>query len=158
MLLLLALLSLARADVVDDPPADCPPGARGETAHSGTWCEATTCTLDSQCAEGQTCREVALCVDTYERECGHQELTVAWMDHTSLVAGPIEALLSGMLRLRKERLPQWPARTEVHMVTPGGHDIIAHAELVEETARAVVYHLELSEAAHHLLVQEAHRH
>ena len=75
MLLLLALLSLARADVVDDPPADCPPGARGETAHSGTWCEATTCTLDSQCAEGQTCREVALCVDTYERECGGMQVT-----------------------------------------------------------------------------------
>ncbi|MCK6506796.1 hypothetical protein L6R53_26070 [Myxococcota bacterium] len=89
---------------------------------------------------------------------GHQELTVAWMDHASLVEGPLEALLSGMLRLRRERLPQWPARTEVHLVTPGGHDIVAHAELVEETGSAVVYHLELSPAAHHLLVEEAHQH
>ncbi|MCK6506795.1 hypothetical protein L6R53_26065 [Myxococcota bacterium] len=70
MLLLLTLLSLARADVVDDPPADCPAGSVGQTSHTGTWCEAATCRSDSQCAEGQTCREVALCVDTYTRECG----------------------------------------------------------------------------------------
>lgn len=75
MILLFALLSLARADVVDDPPADCPPGSRGETAHSGTWCEAKTCTADSECAEGQVCREVALCVDTYERDCGGMQVT-----------------------------------------------------------------------------------
>lgn len=70
MTFLLLLSALALADVVDEPPTDCPPGSRGESAHSGSWCEADECEATSECPEGQVCRELSLCVDTYEQECG----------------------------------------------------------------------------------------
>ena len=68
----------ARADAIEAPPAACPEGSVGESSHEGTWCEATTCQSDADCAgHGQwpeprrhyVCRQTELCVrtETYTR-------------------------------------------------------------------------------------------
>ena len=64
-LLLLLLLLLAprsvRADAIEGPPA-CPPGARGRSSHSGTWCEAAPCASDADCSDvGGHCRPWRVC-------------------------------------------------------------------------------------------------
>jgi dissimilatory sulfite reductase (desulfoviridin) alpha/beta subunit len=41
--------SRVRADAVPPPPDNCPNGAVGITGHSGTWCEASTCSLGNTC-------------------------------------------------------------------------------------------------------------
>lgn len=69
MLLLLLVLG-ARADVIMNPPEDCPRGSQGRSGHIGTWCEAGTCAREGACPEGQVCETVALCVDTRESPCG----------------------------------------------------------------------------------------
>jgi len=64
----------ARADVVEPPPPDCPPGSVARTDHGGPWCEATTCESDGECAPqtggptGLVCREVPLCVQSVSHE------------------------------------------------------------------------------------------
>lgn len=67
---LAAMLALfaapARADVVRDPPPDCPPGSSADTAHCGPLCRALTCTSDADCKEGNTCQSTKACLHTYE--------------------------------------------------------------------------------------------
>lgn len=59
--LFLSLLpSAALADAIDGPPA-CPPGARGESSHSGTACVPWTCAADADCEAGARCEERRLC-------------------------------------------------------------------------------------------------
>jgi len=51
----------AAADAIESPPA-CPPGATGQSSHSGTYCAATPCTTDAECTEsGRTCAEWRVC-------------------------------------------------------------------------------------------------
>lgn len=70
MTLLLLLATLAHADVVNDPPADCPRGSRGTTSHIGEWCEPDDCTSSTTCEADQECSPVGLCVTTEEVGCG----------------------------------------------------------------------------------------
>ncbi|MEZ4323129.1 MAG: hypothetical protein R3F61_37025 [Myxococcota bacterium] len=65
---MIALLSLALADVVGPPPDDCPPGASGTSSHGGPYCVPSTC--DGTCEEGGTCEPAGLCVLEETRECG----------------------------------------------------------------------------------------
>lgn len=66
------LPSVARADAIDGPPSDCPPGSIGESSHSGSWCEPSVCERDADCAKRDRsgngkhrfrCEEAALCVE-----------------------------------------------------------------------------------------------
>lgn len=59
-LLVLGAPGAAHADAIDGPPA-CPPGARGRSSHSGTWCVPASCTADADCEGGATCVERRLC-------------------------------------------------------------------------------------------------
>jgi hypothetical protein len=63
--------SVAGADVVMPPPAECPRGAIGATSHAGPHCAPTTCTVDAECTEMERgapleCVEAGLCVATRE--------------------------------------------------------------------------------------------
>lgn len=60
--MLLFAMSLAMADVVDPAPEDCPTGSYGTTSHWGPACEANTCSSDTECAEGDSCVPLGLCV------------------------------------------------------------------------------------------------
>ncbi len=53
---------LAYADAVPPPPTGCPNGTVGATGHTGPYCAPASCTFDSDCREGTTCREEALCI------------------------------------------------------------------------------------------------
>lgn len=63
---LVALLLLtggeARADVIDDPPRDCPAGSYGNVCHGGPFCEPYDCQNDDDCGEGRTCQPVMACI------------------------------------------------------------------------------------------------
>ncbi len=61
---------VAFADAIPMEPNNCPLGSSGRSSHAGTWCEATTCAAESDCADGQGCRSVGLCVDVQEWACG----------------------------------------------------------------------------------------
>lgn len=41
---------------------ECPPGAKYKTEGEFKWCEPTVCDNDAQCATGEVCKPVALCV------------------------------------------------------------------------------------------------
>lgn len=71
-----ALVSLlpcvARADAIDGPPSDCPPGSIGDSSHDGSWCTPTVCERDEDCEKQAPvsarkrrfrCEEAALCVE-----------------------------------------------------------------------------------------------
>ena len=60
-MMLLALTALALADVVSDPPEDCPPGSVGSTSHRGTRCAPLLCN-DATCNDDLTCQNLSLCV------------------------------------------------------------------------------------------------
>lgn len=52
VVLVLGTVGVAHADAIDGPPA-CPPGARGDSAHEGQWCEPWPCTADAECDGGR---------------------------------------------------------------------------------------------------------
>lgn len=56
--------SPASADVVDEPPADCPAYSSAQTCHGGPYCAPRTCTTDADCSGGLTCQALPLCMDT----------------------------------------------------------------------------------------------
>lgn len=58
------------------PPTDCPPGSVGKAEGQNTWCEPSICETEAQCAAGQVCRPVALCVQigTLEKKDGGPSL------------------------------------------------------------------------------------
>jgi hypothetical protein len=58
----------ARADVVDPPPASCPPGSTPSTGHSGPYCAPTPECTATSCSGGASCLAVAQCIET--RDCG----------------------------------------------------------------------------------------
>lgn len=55
-LVLFSTSSPARAE------EECPPGAKYKTEGEFKWCEPTVCDNDAQCATGEVCKPVALCV------------------------------------------------------------------------------------------------
>jgi len=55
-LALSTVTTLARAD------DECPPGAKYKTEGEFKWCEPTVCENDAQCATGEVCKPVSLCV------------------------------------------------------------------------------------------------
>jgi hypothetical protein len=55
-----SVTGVVRADAISGPPA-CPPGARGESAHSGEWCVPWRCTQDGECGPGHVCRPWRVC-------------------------------------------------------------------------------------------------
>jgi hypothetical protein len=73
LFLTLFLSPVALADVVMDPPEDCPAGSEGTSSHAGEWCEEQTCDADdadASCPEGTECLSTSVCLDVYEDECG----------------------------------------------------------------------------------------
>lgn len=58
----LLLVSIAEADAVPPPPADCPAGSRGETCHGGPHCRPKPCDVDADCSSGETCQDLDLCL------------------------------------------------------------------------------------------------
>lgn len=59
--LLSGLLTSARADVVDFPPASCPRGSTPETCHGGPHCRVKLCQTDADCPKGKACKPVQAC-------------------------------------------------------------------------------------------------
>ena len=66
------LLGVALADAIPIGFDDCPRGSFNRNTHSGTWCEPTTCTDDSDCGSAQVCSldAIALCTETQTVPCG----------------------------------------------------------------------------------------
>ncbi len=59
----------ASADVVGPMDSiDCPTGASESSCHGSQYCSPDRCTDDDDCANGATCEELDLCMDT--RTCG----------------------------------------------------------------------------------------
>ncbi|WP_096326016.1 MYXO-CTERM sorting domain-containing protein [Nannocystis exedens] len=52
----------ARADVVEEPPADCPAGTKGNTCHGGPFCSPLKCFSDAECTDGATCQDTKGCI------------------------------------------------------------------------------------------------
>jgi uncharacterized protein (TIGR03382 family) len=76
-------ITVARADVVDEPPSDCPSGTVGRTGHQGPYCAPAPC--DDAC-EG-TCEEVGLCLTTHTSTwSGYEPYT--WQEVTKTCDGP----------------------------------------------------------------------
>ena len=70
-MIIFLLSSFAWADAINIPEnPNCPPGSSLHTSHAGTWCQATTCTDDSECSNGLSCIGVSLCVESSEVPCG----------------------------------------------------------------------------------------
>ena len=69
-ILLLFLGQFAYADVVMDPPEDCPIGSEGTSSHSGEWCREMTCDATDPCPEGTECVNTSVCLNVFEAECG----------------------------------------------------------------------------------------
>lgn len=63
---LVATLSMpvASADVVGEPPSDCPAYSSAQTCHGGPYCAPITCTSDADCNGVLTCQALPLCMDT----------------------------------------------------------------------------------------------
>ena len=59
----LALPAAAWGDAVGMPPTDCPDGTHGEASHCGEHCDATPCSSDRDCDEGESCAFRDLCVE-----------------------------------------------------------------------------------------------
>lgn len=55
----LTLSSVATTARADD---ECPPGAKYKTEGEFKWCEPSVCDNDAQCATGEVCKPVSLCV------------------------------------------------------------------------------------------------
>lgn len=88
-MILLLFSALAIADVVDDPPEDCPAGSRGQTSHWGAWCEPDACADDpGQCAEGTTCQALNQCIvtHTYTVDTGDDPRELTYLEVVSLCA------------------------------------------------------------------------
>ena len=69
-LFLLLLSPIAAADVVSDPPEECPTGSQGTSSHSGTWCAERTCDDTEDCPEDSECLSTSVCLHVFETECG----------------------------------------------------------------------------------------
>jgi len=54
-----ALCSVAAPARADE---DCPPGSKSKSENGFTWCEPNVCERDDQCAAGEVCRRIPLCV------------------------------------------------------------------------------------------------
>ncbi|EYF08768.1 hypothetical protein [Chondromyces apiculatus] len=55
---------VAAADVLPPLTPECPQGSVARKDHTGTYCEPTTCDPDQGCGKEQSCRRVAMCVET----------------------------------------------------------------------------------------------
>ncbi len=49
---------------------DCPPGSVQKQSGSNNYCQPSVCSLDAQCAPGETCVELPLCVEIGKEEKG----------------------------------------------------------------------------------------
>lgn len=58
----------ARADVVDEPPPNCPAGTQANTCHSGPFCAPIKCSTDAECTGGATCQDTKGCIGSID--CG----------------------------------------------------------------------------------------
>ncbi len=82
VLLCVAVLVLwvsgVRADMISPPPAKCPAGARPTSTHAGPHCAPTDCRSAEDCAEGQKCQGLRLCVDerAFSSRAGRQTTSV----------------------------------------------------------------------------------
>ncbi|MBS2019747.1 MAG: hypothetical protein JST00_43190 [Deltaproteobacteria bacterium] len=56
------VLALATGTATARADDDCPAGSKYKTEGEFKWCEPTVCDSDAQCATGEVCRPVALCV------------------------------------------------------------------------------------------------
>lgn len=65
----------ARADVVGPPPESCPPLGTGSTCHGGPYCAPDICTTEADCAPGQVCRDVSICVGPFDCTSGYGTFT-----------------------------------------------------------------------------------
>lgn len=65
----------ARADVVNPPPETCPPLGEGATCHGGPYCTPDVCVTEADCAPGQVCRDVAICVAPFDCTSGYGTFT-----------------------------------------------------------------------------------
>src|SRR5512141_1015376 len=59
---LLARSGAARADMVQPPPENCPPGTHGASTHAGQYCQPRPCSETGACAAGTICSVGHLCV------------------------------------------------------------------------------------------------
>ncbi|MCB9699952.1 MAG: hypothetical protein H6738_24405 [Alphaproteobacteria bacterium] len=77
---------VAHADVVGPGPNDCPPGARGDSDHNGSFCAPTAC--EGICPEGWgTCGPVGLCIVESERPCNGDAPAGCTFHHAEAVGG-----------------------------------------------------------------------
>ncbi|MDC3956804.1 hypothetical protein [Polyangium jinanense] len=53
----------ASADVLSDPPSDCPEGSVGEFCHGPPQCAPLFCETNVDCKDGATCVETELCIE-----------------------------------------------------------------------------------------------
>lgn len=69
----LVVVSAARsawADIVSQPPTDCPPGTVGSNVCQ-PHCEVLACAADGDCAQGMTCQAVSMCMADIKCERGN---------------------------------------------------------------------------------------
>ncbi|MBI4704413.1 MAG: hypothetical protein HY744_25185, partial [Deltaproteobacteria bacterium] len=79
----------ASADVVQEPPEQCPAGSTGDTSHCGPRCAPRICTDVAQCAAGELCQPRALCLT--QMECWPHYPEDAGPSYQDKVEGPCPA-------------------------------------------------------------------
>ncbi|WP_156339114.1 hypothetical protein [Chondromyces crocatus] len=135
----------AEADVLPPLRPECPEGSVARQDHTGTHCEPTTCDPDQGCTKGQSCRRVALCIET---ERYHPLKAGAGEQLRQIARGPCEADGSCARPATCETTPRcvpgaettgWRSRLGCAAAPgmPGGHGVVLLGGLV--AALAVVF-------------------
>ncbi len=96
------LATVARADVVENPPASCPAGSTPRTSHSGPFCAPTEeCTAGGVCPGGGGCTTIRQCIET--RGCGGMSFpdsAPCTLEHVTGLCGSDGSCASGVCRDR----------------------------------------------------------
>lgn len=67
--MLAAALLLTTTNALADG-VDCPPGSVQKTSGKSSYCQPSVCALDAQCAPGEVCTKLPLCVEVGKEEKG----------------------------------------------------------------------------------------
>jgi len=64
LLMAIAFIKPAFADVVPPPKKSCPAGSTGASSHDGPYCAPATCKSSKECKIGYVCQDQPLCLKT----------------------------------------------------------------------------------------------
>jgi MYXO-CTERM domain-containing protein len=126
------LCGTAYADVVQQPPTNCPSGTEASTCHGGPYCGPTTCTTSTTCAAGTTCQDVSWCVTQLDCASGWNP-TPSPQDNVLSACGTGGSCATGSCKVIRACVPT-PVDAGVGSPPPRGCSCALGATASSETA------------------------